>query len=460
MKKTFILAVALLLGTMVSWAEPVSRDQARQVAEAFWSHKTTNVPQLVDVTPAEFTLVRVFAGADGHGFVIVSLDDIARPILGYSLTSPIDATAMPEPTKAWLDEYQNEMVYYRDVDAKQSAQTGHMWRRLKGEEPYEYRAPGSVKSVQPLVTAKWNQTRPYNTYCPGGSVTGCVATAGAMIMHHWRWPLTGEGSHSYQSNYGRLSVNFANETYDWANMPDYLTTSSSGTEITAVATLMYDIGVAVEMNYSPESSGAQAVGTVGDPCMFNAYKDYFRYNKRTVRTATYNEYVYEEDEWTDMLKEELDAGRPMQYNGCDISGSGCHSFVMDGYDEDGNFSINWGWGGSYDGYFAFGALTPAGSGTGGNDSDNYTHNNRVILGIQPENVAVDDVQTESYGVYTEDGCAVVTNDGDPVEVAIYDMTGARIYFGRQTEQMASYRISKPGVYVVMVNSEPYKVAIN
>lgn len=456
MKKIFILLVALMAGSMALWADTVTCERARLVAERFRSMKAPGGAALTDITPKEYTTLKVYGGVDGRGFVVVALDDIARPVLGYSLTAPVDAGRMPEPMKLWLDEYQNEIGYYRELGRSPSPETSLLWKRYESREPV--RLPAEAHGmVNPMISAMWDQGYPYNLYCPGGSVTGCVATAGAMIMHHWQWPVTGTGFHAYNAaDYGRQAVDFSQTTFDWAHMSDNYGYGNTQAENEAVAELMYSIGVAVNMNYSPSGSGAFAIGTVGDNCMQNAYKDYFRY-KYTVRSWVYNYYVYSPEEWVDMIKGELDAGRPVQYNGCDLQG--CHSFVVDGYDEDDYLSINWGWGGMYNGFFAFGLFTPTGSGWGGNETNNYSSSNSAIVGIEPENVGVDDARRADYDLYTDGMDIVVTNSGLAVEVAIYDMTGFCLYRSSQSEPEARYRVSRHGVYVVTVNHDARKVTL-
>lgn len=460
MKKTFILATLLLLSSAAMWAAPVSPEAARRAAEAFWSRKSPDGAALVDVTDStEFTLVRLFAAEDGHGFVIVAADDCSKPILGYSLTNTLSAKQMPAPAKSWLDEYQNEILFYKDQNREQSRVVGRLWAELEHPELRAQREPGDSVVVGPLVTQRWDQGYPYNMQCPGGSVTGCVATAGAMIMRYHRWPNTGTGDHHYVAGtYGRQEVDFSKATYQWNSMPNVLNSSSSSTQKTAVSQLMYHIGVAVEMNYSPSSSGAQAVGSYGEACMLNAYRDYFRF-KQTV-SAIDKDY-YDDDTWISMLKGELDAGRPMQYNGCDRQGQGCHSFICDGYDDEDYFHINWGWGGFMDAFFAIGALDPAQSGTGGNSDSSYDRRNQVIWHIEPDDPdAVDDVRGDLYQVYTEGRDAIVAIGDLMQQVEIYDVRGIKIYGGVQYEPEARYNISMAGVYIVVINGEAHKIAVN
>jgi hypothetical protein len=74
----------------------------------------------------------------------------------------------------------------------------------------------------------------------------------AQIMRYWSFPPVGNGSHSYNCPpYGTLSADFGSTAYNWAAMPDRVTSSN-----TAVATICYHAGVAVNMQYGPNGSGA------------------------------------------------------------------------------------------------------------------------------------------------------------------------------------------------------------
>ncbi|MCR4826500.1 MAG: C10 family peptidase, partial [Bacteroidales bacterium] len=185
------------------------------------------------------------------------------------------------------------------------------------------------------------------------------------IINYWEYPLHGFGTHSYHHNsYGQQSADFANTTYQYSLMPDSLDWSTPANQVDAVATLMHDCGVAVNMDYGPDASAAS------DAAARAAFTNHFGYNaKMAVKSYWYDSsdpyssmpyweeaVIYEDSEWINMLKEELDAGRPIYYSGTHNLTSGGHVFVCDGYDADTLFHFNWGWGGYYNGYFTVGHL--------------------------------------------------------------------------------------------------------
>ncbi|MCO6495814.1 MAG: thiol protease/hemagglutinin PrtT [Bacteroidetes bacterium] len=310
--------------------------------------------------------------ASTSGFVIVAADDIVKPILGYSKEGSFNPNDIPESVQKWLDEYKNQIRYAIENNLQPSKEIKQEW-----ENYLNSKAPASPigSSVDPLVKTKWNQ-RPYvNDLCPNSSVTGCVATAMAQVLKFWNYPATGTGFHSYNhKSYGTLSSNFGSRTYQWDSMP-YLVNSPNN----AVATLMYDCGVSVNMNYSPSSSGAYVISSQSpvQNCTEYALKNYFDY-KNTLKGVERKN--YSESQWIAAIKKEIDEGRPVIYAG--FGSGGGHCFICDGYDEAGFFHFNWGWGGSYDGYFSINALNPAGVGTGGG-TGGFNAGHQAILGVEP-----------------------------------------------------------------------------
>ena len=207
-----------------------------------------------------------------------------------------------------------------------------------------------------------------NKYTPNNYVTGCVATAGAIVMKHHGYPAKGTGSHSYTWNRQTLTANFGHD-YDWASMPDkYDGTNDAAFD--GVARLMADLGVAVEMNYAKDGSGAY----IGN--LVTALQKYYGYSKLSHLMAIEDVGA---EAWNGKLREEIDANRPVLYAASDPAGGG-HAFVIDGY-KDESFSVNWGWGGYCDGFYKIGALNPqsAGKPTG----DKYNVGQSAVFGMEP-----------------------------------------------------------------------------
>lgn len=389
MKKFFFLAFSFwAVGTAI--AKPVEPKIAQRDAERLLG-KT-----VIDATPASFTECYLFVGTDGRGFALMAADDCVPPILGYSPDGvfPLD-TSLPHHISTWFDAYQFDIAVMRKAGIV----------RTKFNTPRD-------TAVSPLVSTTWNQAPLYNQQCPYSasesaySVTGCVATAMAQIMKYWNHPSVGRGSHSYQpSGFGVQTAVFDTTQYDWSHMPNALSLLSSQQEIDAVAQLMYHVGVAVEMAYSPRSSGAHvsAYGQLDFPSSENALKTYFRYNQALFSA---NREDYSDAQWDSLLTVELNASRPILFSGSDHEGG--HAFVIDGYDSLGLYHVNWGWGGYCDGYYTFDNLSPTGSGIGGNASNAYSYNNKILLHVFPASEAA----TVTVSVYPSDSLlGTVTGGG-------------------------------------------------
>lgn len=384
MKNLLSLFALILISFANLNAKPVDLATAKKAGLNFLRHKTTS-PEFDKIS--DLTLVFKAASSDEltvyyyvfntpDGFVIVSGDDCVLPILGYSDEKAFRTTNMVPSLRKWLDSYKAQIRYAIHHNLPPTAEIIQAWEELKGN--LDINAPvDNRNSVDPLVQTKWDQPAPYNELCPEGSVTGCVATAMAQIMKYWNHPETGQGFHSFDhDNYGTLSANFGSTTYQWSAMPNSVTNSNN-----AVATLMYHCGVSVDMGYSPEVSGAWVIQNSPTPEANSeyAFRTYFGYDN-TLQGIQRKD--YSDAQWESTLKAELDASRPILYDG--FGNGGGHAFVCDGYDNNDFFHYNWGWSGYYDGYFETSALNPGGTGTGGG-TGGYNSGQEVIIGIKPAN---------------------------------------------------------------------------
>ena len=329
--------------------------------------------QVDQTTPA----VYVFNSTD-EGFVLVSAEDNTRAVLGYSDQGTFDANNIPENMQFWLQMYADEMRSATEAkgtvsDRGEKAMRRKVIRREAEAENYPTISPILGKTV-------WGQGEPFNNKCPEingeRTVTGCVATAMSQIMYAHKYPTRGTGSHSYTTETKKLKVsaNFGNTTYDWANMiPDY-NKSYTSTQADAVATLMFHAGVAADMDYTVDGSAA-----FSSPALA-AMTEYFGYNKAI--NVLPKDFMKEED-LLQVIATDLQAGRPVYVSGATVKQEG-HAFVCDGMKSDGYLHINWGWYGMADGYFALSALAPEVQGTGGSASNlAFTEGVCIYSNIKP-----------------------------------------------------------------------------
>ena len=376
----FLLVSVLLSGAMR--AAEVTPVTAATVARHFMERQGVKAP----LTQAYCRLqeMYLFTATDG-AFVLVAADDCVRPILAYSLSSPF-ADTLPDHIASWLQGYADEIVWLRSRGATASAAVCNEWDALLKDDGQE---PLYTVVVAPLLTTTWKQGSPYNTLCPMDTlnrktISGCVAIAMAQVMKYWNHPAQGVGSYSYSTaNCGTMSANFSATTYDWAHMPNSITSASPTVNVNAVATLVYHAGVAAKMKYGYSSSSATTVSSnnLNTVTGERALRTFFKYDKalHSVRRDVVGDLV-----WTSLLEGELLAGRPVIFSGHDTSGG--HAFICDGVNDAGLYHFNWGWGGYCDGYYQIGALNPAPGGAGGNATSQYNLDNKMIIGIRPDTV--------------------------------------------------------------------------
>jgi len=372
----FILALSSL------HAKPVDQATAQVAGLNFLNYKTdaSDLHQFSDLklifraSSSDEAATYFYVFNFNSGFVIVSGDDCVLPILGYSNEKEFRTTPMVSSMTKWLESYKSQIRYAIVNKLEPTSEITSKWEELKGNNG-NFHSSSSRGNVAPLVQTTWDQPAPYNELCPGGSVTGCVATAMAQIMKYWNYPATGQGFHSYNhDNYGTLSANFGSTTYQWGNMPNAISNSNN-----AIATLMYHCGVSVDMEYSPDNSGAWVIEDSPAPQANSeyAFKNYFGYDQALHGIKREN---YSDTQWSSMLKSELDASRPVLYDG--FGNGGGHCFVCDGYDNNNFFHFNWGWSGYYNGYFETSALNPEDTGTGGG-TGGYNSGQEIVIGIKP-----------------------------------------------------------------------------
>ena len=353
----FMLVLLLVCGQATIQAKRISQWQAQQQAYSFWGKQMpmkAKAKSRVVSTASLSTLGNdsyyVFNN-DAGGFVIIAGDDAVAPVLGYTSTGAFDANNLPEGLKDLLKSYEQQIAA---LGKNYKANTTSTRAEFTGEKL--------------LTTAKWNQGAPFNKYTPNNYVTGCVATAGAIVMKHHGYPAKGVGSHSYTWNGQNLTASFEHD-YDWANMPVRYT-GDNDAAFDGVARLMSDLGIAVNMQYANGGSASALEDLV------TALKKYFGYSK-------YARHLKIEDlgaeAWNGRLRAEIDANRPVLYAASDANVGG-HSFVIDGY-KDESFRVNWGWGGYCNGFYRVGALNPEVDGTP--QGDQYNSSQAAVFALQP-----------------------------------------------------------------------------
>lgn len=368
MKRTTTILIAICVSALFANGKQISQNAALSAARKY--SRTGQVAPAKNLRSDKTNNAPYYAFNLEHGYVIVSGDDEMTELVGYAENGFFDAENVPPQMQLWLNGYAEYVAAVQSGKAKAR-------KILLSDSP-------SVV-VEPLVTTKWNQDAPFNNFAPEYTddnnntqrcATGCAATAMAQIMKFHNWPEQGVGHYSYEhQSFGTISSNFSEHVYDWTNMIDrYNNGEYSNVQADAVALLMKDCGVSLNMNYGPVSGASIYSYTP-------AFKNYFRYSSRTV-----NRSGCETAEFTRIITDELQEGRPIIY--CGTGEDGGHAFVVDGYDTNYFLHVNWGWGGYSDGYFDMNYMDPTGLGIGGG-SGAFKWNQGIVLarplkdGVEP-----------------------------------------------------------------------------
>ncbi len=369
-KYVFTTAVAMASAIAIM-ASPLTPDQALQRLNGNTSLKVASrnaaLLKLVHTVTAQSGIpaMYVFNYTTDKGYVILSADDSAVPMLGYADNGSFEISEIPPQMEWWLSQYADEI-------AGASSSAAYTTRTETRE------------AISPLVKTKWDQSAPYNNLCPKISSTacptGCVATAMSQVMKYWNYPANGTGYGTITLPTGATgdqTMNLRTTKFDWDNMLDSYTGNYTTDQATAVATLMKATGYATNMSYSLSGSGALAMNAAMAFSKNFSYNSNIQYLQRKYFRAT---------DWENIIYNELAAGRPVMYGGQSTSVG--HEFVCDGYDGNGYYHFNWGWSGISDGYFQLNALNPDAVGIGGGEGGGYNNTQDIIIGVQPtsENV--------------------------------------------------------------------------
>lgn len=389
MQKLLFVLTALLSFFSIS-ARQVSESEAAQIARNFYSSgsgtatkSAANISLAHEFKADDATLMYAFNNGS-NGYVLVSGDDEIVSILGYSDNGQFDYTNLPDNARAWFEMY------------------AQMIQTVKGRKGNSIKSYASEASVEPLMTTMWDQGWPYWNKTPqingNQCYTGCPATAMAQIAYYHQWPVASTGSVDYVTESKKIHISAElNTTFDWANMKEIYSPYSSEESCNAVAELMREIGYAMEMDYTDQGSGCTQKEIA------HAIVNNLGYDKGV---RIYYASTYDSEDWSDMLKEELNAGRPILYCGYTKNEEG-HAFVLDGYDNQGLFHVNWGWGGVSNGYFLVAALDPDVQGMGGaNSGAGYSEGQLAIMSIQKP---VEGSVAIPYTLMYEDG-EMIIND--------------------------------------------------
>ncbi len=374
MRKNFLLAISLFVSSILINAKTVPVSVAQTVAANFYSQNTHASISTLTLAHTELSrgvaLYYVFNANSNSGFVIISADDAISPVIGYSTEGSYVVPEVGNNFYYWMQNWSTKIAAIKKQNLKAAPQISDEWNAYQNNRnPHRFKQHSM--SVSPLCKTTWDQPSPYNAMCPGGSVTGCVATCMAQVMKYWNYPSHGLDTSFYYEyspqNYGLLSAKYDTTNYVWSNMPNSLLGVNH-----QIPKLMMDCGISVDMSYSPSESGAWVIASDNKICAQNSYVKYFGYNAKTIQGIKRNK--YSDSAWMAIIKNELNNNRVMEYAGWD-SVNGGHTWVCDGYDTTDHLHMNWGWSGYDNGFYQLDTF----------DAKPYffSKNEELVIGIEP-----------------------------------------------------------------------------
>lgn len=438
-----LLMIVLLLLPVAAFADSVKADKALETAQRFLGGSTTkaggNLLSLVwrGEKPGEAPMAApayYVYNIDGGGFVIVSGEDSVRPILAYSPEGSFQVAGMPDNLAGWMSTLRESILEARASGQKATAATASLWRNPS------VAAPGPAYAQVTMQTANWAQDGFYASLCPvvdgEQSVTGCVPAATAILMRFHKHPAKGTGtlpSYQYKTATNTTRIQAGHDltaTYDWDNMP-LNGAGATDAQKTAIATLMFDIAVMVHAQFnSAAKGGTPSLSQDARSGLIN-YMGYDPDARRTVRSAIAASY------WFDMIKEEIDAGRPLLYEAQDPGGAS-HVFVVDGYDDATGFiRCNWGWSGNANGFYSVDDLSPTGT------PRHYTQNHVIYTNLKPRDTSEIGLVYKRFSAYS-----VTSVTGETFKTKSFSVTSLG---GTFNGYYAVGRFSKDGDYKEIVS---------
>jgi len=397
---TKILSLFLLL-PLICFSENVTKEKAASLAIHFFSSGieakhlalSTEISNIQTLNSEGIAVLYVVNFKNG-GYVLTPTDDSFYPVLAYSFESSFAETELPSNIQSWLDWYAAQIVVGISGPDKCFRERALLWDNFQETAQVFFE---DKKGLEPLLTSKWDQKDYYNEMCPadpdglaGHSPVGCVATAMSQLMYYYRFPSVGNGSYSYipqyeDGIYGEQVADFGNTWYSWDEMQEQCFESNP-----AVAELCFHCGVSVNMEYQPGNAGASSTDVPSALINYFNYAPSAYYQERAELGST--------TQWLTMLMQGLEKRQPILYRSS--NGWAGHAYVCDGYQDSLYYHFNWGWAGSYNGYYYIDELIPGGF--------NLNYGQGAVFNIYPDTTLFD------YPVFCE-GPKVLTSKFGTIE---------------------------------------------
>lgn len=441
-------------------AQVVAKSKATEFARNFFASKAGSFAphsEYIDVLHDENKLPALYViRFPEKGFVLVAADSAAFPVLGYSLKDHWPVDNLPDEVSEWLKNYTDQIYQIRKQKLKPDSKIRTAW--IQPETIFNF--DRNQRSVEPLTLSKWDQGIFYNDSCPevnggdaGRAYAGCVPVAMAQVMYFHRHPAQGNGSHSYSiKDIGVQTADFGNTMYNWNGM-----LLKADRPSPYLSQLIYHCGVSVDATYAATGTGAKTEKTV------NALKDYFGYSHDAI---FYEKIGYPDSVWKAMLQSNLELNRPLIYKGS-MGGWVGHSWVCDGFDGSDYFHFNWGWSGTYNGYYYLNNLNPG--------NYNFSTAQGAVFNIHPIESSAPPAETDTITAPSGSFCNhqwpeadspssthrwLIYPQGDNYEYLQIMPEMARLYEGDSLLIFEGNDLTNPPLYILTQGNIPDAIHLN
>lgn len=393
----FILSLCALSG----FAQQVSVQKAQVVAQTFFNaqHISCTIESVRPHTNAAGdTLFYMINAAPAH-YAIVAASEQVSPVIAWSATSQFDES-MPF-AQILENDIANRISKSSMLSGSQKAGIQKQWESLE-ENIYrnpkmQYWPDSGTTITGGWVETHWTQSAPYNLMCPMDPVSGtrsyagCPAIAMGQIINYLKTTQNtrfDDGDDYYHNYAGRNyyidddadSLGFPSfpDLNVWLDSADILYQSGLDATTYTAAAIVFACGTACTQVYTSQGSGTFSVS--------QAFAAYQRFGFANCELLTNTDSVMYAT-----LISNMKNGWPAHLAVVDDAWSVGHNVVMDGYRADGYFHINFGWGGSNDGWW----LVP-------DPSFPYSMGvlEGIVLNIIPVSAGIaDNTQPNSIGFY-------------------------------------------------------------
>ncbi len=363
---SFLICLVLFFDSTALFSQKVDASQARQVAN-YWMDLVSSPHVLsednANVIQSDQQVLAFQFDIDPVGYVVISADQHIYPITAYSFTDSFHMEGKDNNPLADLLQMDltNQFSHINSMRQETINSALQIWEKLitgtAEKHLLEAWPPEGTTSSGGWVETNYSQSPPYNNFCPMDlvanerSVAGCPSVAMAMIVDYTN---TLNGTHfdaadAYYHNYGgnQYWIDADHAAYGFPSFDDInlyfeaISVKYNNNETINAdekAALVFGCGIAARQVYSSGGSG-----TFGVDQAFDAYQRFGFDNARLVAdndTSFYSQ-----------MKQNIMQAMPVHLALLQSNASGGHNVVADGYNTDGFYHINFGWGGAYNGWY-------------------------------------------------------------------------------------------------------------